>query len=755
MPRNKKAKPNPPEPAAFKKAPEVSAQSTEQKPAEGTTGNDILPAPNNTTRRPSTVSTLAGLEGSNGNGKLPEDGDGLSNTPRPAGSWYGAPWKNTPTKSAPIAEIAKESITTTVDVIGKAAEKTGSLRSIKRAPSPYMSPGNSTKSLPVIGSTIRVSVSMSNEEEPHAPGSAKAINDDSKDGDTRVKNTKSGQVTAKADQPSLGSDEDTRPDLSQNKSQEVIEEAQPGIWSSWIPRYGTPASAPARAGEGLKPPPEQAKSQKEPQMSTSKLAKNDTQLKLPSKTAERASKDEQARVQGLESRPEIELPRKPQGMEGVSPKLQPVTEQIKPLAQPAPRPRSWLGIWAGDAENKLTQSPKGKVDDAKTNKDPEPADKTPQQASTSPVDKTLASTGAGQQSKPDVKLAEGNRSSGWAFWSTNATTEESSKQEKNKDNQIATAVTSRTGETKDAKIKGPVKLSNPDSPSKKRSRPESLEVPNSPRPEKGGPHAKDKKAPSAAVNVLPKNASVQEEGPPKAESANNLLLPSLRQTFREVADPGLVERLARYFISAKPAQKHVNLIKDPPRIRQALSIGVHGYFPTPLVRTLIGQPRGTSVRFASNGASAIEKWCKKRGYKPRIEKIALEGEGKIQERVDLLWKLLLKYIDKIREADFILIGCHSQGVPVAVQLVAKLILFGCLSSARVGICAMAGVNLGPFPDYKSRWISGSAGELFDFASPNSTVSKDYEAALNITLRAGVKMLMVGSIDDQLVSLHVS
>ena len=134
--------------------------------------------------------------------------------------------------------------------------------------------------------------------------------------------------------------------------------------------------------------------------------------------------------------------------------------------------------------------------------------------------------------------------------------------------------------------------------------------------------------------------------------------------------------------------------------------------------------------------------------------MALEGEGRIAERIDLLWKLLLNWIDKIRKADFVMIACHSQGVPVAMMLVAKLITFGCLNSAKIGLCAMAGVNLGPFADYKSRWISGSAGELFEFALPESQVSKDYEAALDVALRYGVKAVYVGSIDDQLVSLEV-
>lgn len=174
-----------------------------------------------------------------------------------------------------------------------------------------------------------------------------------------------------------------------------------------------------------------------------------------------------------------------------------------------------------------------------------------------------------------------------------------------------------------------------------------------------------------------------------------------------------------------------------------------------MIRSVLGQPTGTSIRFANGAASAIHKWTQNQGYRCEVEKIALEGEGKVAERIELLWKLLLNWVEKIRRADFIMIACHSQGVPVAMMLVAKLIEFGCLNNTRIGVCALAGINLGPFTDYKSRWIGGSAGELFDFARLDSQVSKDYEAALGLALKFGVKVVYIGSIDDQLVSLEVS
>ena len=67
---------------------------------------------------------------------------------------------------------------------------------------------------------------------------------------------------------------------------------------------------------------------------------------------------------------------------------------------------------------------------------------------------------------------------------------------------------------------------------------------------------------------------------------------------------------------------------------------------------------------------------------------------------------------------------------------------------------LAGVSLGPFPDYKSKLFSGSAGELFEFANSASSVSKRYEDALRVAVKYGVRITYCGSIDDQLVSMEV-
>lgn len=351
------------------------------------------------------------------------------------------------------------------------------------------------------------------------------------------------------------------------------------------------------------------------------------------------------------------------------------------------------------------------------------------------------------------------KSSGWAFWS----------RDRGKEPEPGEAEPAQVGE-----------LAVSDTPSQLKPEPAVVDnakgVPNAPKTGKGTNNNKDslstptkgktgdKPVATATAQKLAPEQPAQDKSMDVLSAASvskqlqkavpNLLLPSFRDTFEHQEPPSFLQQIAQFLgYSKSPEARHVSIVRNPSSVKKALAIGVHGFFPATLIRTVLGQPTGTSIKFSNMAAKAIRNWAEKKGVSCQVEKVALEGEGKIAERVDLLWKLLLNWIDDIRKADFIMIACHSQGVPVAVMLVAKLISFGC-SSARIGLCCMAGVNQGPFAEYKSRFISGSAGELFEFSNPNSKVSQEYAAALEVCLKFGVKIVYAGSIDDQLVSLEV-
>lgn len=208
------------------------------------------------------------------------------------------------------------------------------------------------------------------------------------------------------------------------------------------------------------------------------------------------------------------------------------------------------------------------------------------------------------------------------------------------------------------------------------------------------------------------------------------------------------------------------------KIKKILIIGVHGFFPTKIVRPLIGAPKGTSLKFANEAEKAVIRYCIENDLitetesNVSIQKIALEKEGKIFERVRFFTEILSKWEQELNEADFIFVASHSQGCVVSIILLAKLISLGILKDPirkRIGILGMAGINNGPFYGADKSFLMKaysaieheSMNELFEltkFTSPQSLV---YKESMQVIINANVKLCLIGSINDQLVPLYSS
>ncbi|KAK9372722.1 uncharacterized protein V1513DRAFT_460327 [Lipomyces chichibuensis] len=220
--------------------------------------------------------------------------------------------------------------------------------------------------------------------------------------------------------------------------------------------------------------------------------------------------------------------------------------------------------------------------------------------------------------------------------------------------------------------------------------------------------------------------------------------------------------MSKWFGAQEEERLHVQLTA-PPRIKKAVAIGIHGFFPIRMIRSIIGEPTGTSVKFANEAAMGIQRWAEQAGQNVEIEKIALEGEGIVLDRVENLYRLLSNWIDHLHEADFIIVAAHSQGTPVAVQLVAKLIEEGHADNKKIGIMGMAGVSLGPFYGLDQKLViraytpfeSDSLKELFAFQNPDSLQARRYIQGLRTVIAHGVKITFIGSVNDQLVPLYSS
>ncbi|PGH02307.1 hypothetical protein GX51_04748 [Blastomyces parvus] len=630
-------------------------------------------------------------------------------------SWYTRSWPRKP-KAPAVTEVARESISAEAALT---PERNSSVSTPHNQNRPVRSPsigltkkiGGSTRSLPAEVATTRINIASISS--PPAPDTS--ISNTNAEGDTQHSigggsapvlptvstDAQNGQVTKELDDTV-----DTVPDGNQDeKTNQNTPQTQTSGWLGWIPL--------PRIGGESSPKPGQA-DQPATIVGVAKQSNKDEPL-IP------RADDEETEQNDTE---------------------QPATaiEQTSTAPEdPAPKKRAWLQVWGGKpassqrAENWQNDS---HAQESRTSRDNQiPA------AESGDINLQTDNKALLPDGNNDLTTAPSNAapSSSWFFWYRDTQTKPAGTSCENLERTEGSTSTTVYQDQPSASIT----VSEPEPGSVAADTPAEAVLPSQ------QPKPSTKKTTSRTKDTSPASSAAKISFP-------NQVLPTLKASFPVKERPSIIRQLGSLlFYCNNPEPRHVTLTNDPPRVKRALAIGVHGLFPAPLIRTVLGQPTGTSVKFSTMAAKAIHSWTESHGYSCEIQKIALEGEGRISERVDLLWKLLLNYIEDIKNADFILVACHSQGVPVATILVAKLIAFGCVSSARIGICAMAGVNLGPFPDYRSRWISGSAGELFDFANQQSKVAQDHIAALETALDFGVKIVYVGSIDDQLVSLESS
>lgn len=219
----------------------------------------------------------------------------------------------------------------------------------------------------------------------------------------------------------------------------------------------------------------------------------------------------------------------------------------------------------------------------------------------------------------------------------------------------------------------------------------------------------------------------------------------------------------------------------------AVVIGVHGWFPGAVMRTVIGEPTGTSSKFVSMAVRALEEFQVKHGVKlSKITKIPLDGEGTISRRVDKLYQNLIgnkEWMDDLQNADVIFFATHSQGSVVSTHILDRLITDGHIRTTsrdftadivvgpsdsitrppqRVCCLALCGIHLGPLRylstsslvlPYIQYFESTAARELFEFQNTDSQISIDYVKALKNVLDNGVKMVYIASLNDQVVGLY--
>jgi hypothetical protein len=158
-----------------------------------------------------------------------------------------------------------------------------------------------------------------------------------------------------------------------------------------------------------------------------------------------------------------------------------------------------------------------------------------------------------------------------------------------------------------------------------------------------------------------------------------------------------------------------------------------------LPENVVGEPTGTSTKFASMMKAAVLEYYKEMGCAlndEAITAIPLEGDGTVKDRTERLYENLMArqdWIEAVNNADRVFVASHSQGTIVSAMLVERLINEGEINGTKCAMLNMCSVSQGPFYSLYNSWTvpaylyfeTAAATELFEFQKPSSAVSKAY------------------------------
>lgn len=276
-------------------------------------------------------------------------------------------------------------------------------------------------------------------------------------------------------------------------------------------------------------------------------------------------------------------------------------------------------------------------------------------------------------------------------------------------------------------------------------------------------------------------------------SLNLTIIPSFDDNYRDITTMTRLRILLKTYIICdgitdtinlpnenhlyKESQKHVLYLKKK-KLKKITIIGVHSFLPNKLVRSLMGnRSSGNSNTFVETATLSVLSWLKENDNNDNndidindydIETLSVEGQGKINERVEKSYQLIIKNWSHILESSqFIFFVSHGIGSVVAINLFSKLLTehdSGITSRNKfLGALCMNGGFLGPFKGLNSRLIIRAftsieneiINEVFQYQNTKSKLSMQLNNAMDNLIENNVKIVFSGVINDPFIPLFSS
>lgn len=263
---------------------------------------------------------------------------------------------------------------------------------------------------------------------------------------------------------------------------------------------------------------------------------------------------------------------------------------------------SWFGLWDSGQSIASTGVPSQKAQSV----EPTPTASNVASDGFSALDEDK-SPPSDVPTKPESKQEQARRSGTWAFWSREPAKAEVSKHKKtDSEGESGELAIARTNTESNPK---PAKMSEPEASKSGQSTPAEPEQQLSKQYKKEARSGKSKRRePSLADSILKttprapsedsgKSADNSDEksmkGVVKKHLPQNLILPGVANTLPfEETKTYLQSIWGAFRRGPAEAPRHLTLTRCPPKIKKAVAIGVHGYFPIPLLQ------KGEHLQFA-------------------------------------------------------------------------------------------------------------------------------------------------------------